>query len=476
MLDADPITFRPVLRSCLAGGLALLGATADVAAAEPLRLHPDNPHYFLWRDRPTVLVTSGEHYGAVLNRDFDYKKYLATLESLHFNLTRTFTGAYCEHPGAFNIQRNTLAPAQDKLICPWARSDTPGYGHGGNKFDLTRYDPAYFKRLADFVAEAGRRGVVVELVFFCPFYKDRMWQLSPMNAANNVNGIGTMKREEVYTLKHPELLAVQQAVVRKIVRELRDADNLYYEICNEPYFGGVTLAWQARIATTIVEAEKDFKHKHLIAQNIANKSRKIEKPDPHVSIFNFHYAKPPTAVADNYHLRRPIGDDETGFAKKKPGPYRMEAWDFMLAGGAIVNNLDYGYTCGREDGTDDPEAPGSRGRAIQKQLSILKRFIESFEFTAMKPDDSVIKKVDGKAKTSARALVEPSQACAVYLRGQGPAKLALALPDGTYQAEWLDTKTGTVAKSERIRAKNGLADLTSPPFKDDIALSLRRRR
>src|SRR5207249_3782080 len=42
----------------------------------PLRLHPDNPHYLLFRGKPTVLITSGEHYGAVLNRAFDYLRYL----------------------------------------------------------------------------------------------------------------------------------------------------------------------------------------------------------------------------------------------------------------------------------------------------------------------------------------------------------------------------------------------------------------
>ena len=67
---------------------------ASASAADPMRLHPKNPHYFLWRGKPTILITSGEHYGAVLNEAFDYKKYLRTLGSLGFNLTRTFSGAY----------------------------------------------------------------------------------------------------------------------------------------------------------------------------------------------------------------------------------------------------------------------------------------------------------------------------------------------------------------------------------------------
>src|SRR5947208_3574989 len=59
---------RPSARSLLVA-FAFLILTAHTAFAEPLALHPDNPHYFLFRGKPAVLVTSGEHYGAVLNLD-----------------------------------------------------------------------------------------------------------------------------------------------------------------------------------------------------------------------------------------------------------------------------------------------------------------------------------------------------------------------------------------------------------------------
>ncbi len=85
-------------------------------------------------------------------------------------------------------------------------------------------------------------------------------------------------------------------------RELKDFDNLYYEICNEPYFGGVTLAWQHRIADVIVATERDLGARHLISQNIANGKAKVQQPHPNVSIFNFHYAYPPDTVAMNYGL------------------------------------------------------------------------------------------------------------------------------------------------------------------------------
>src|SRR5205814_10290845 len=90
--------------------------TALAGPIQPLALLPDNPHYFLFRAKPTVLITSGEHYGAVLNLDFDYVKYLDTLAKDGLNLTRTFSGAYVEPPEAFNITSNTLAPAPHRFI------------------------------------------------------------------------------------------------------------------------------------------------------------------------------------------------------------------------------------------------------------------------------------------------------------------------------------------------------------------------
>ncbi len=457
-----------VLIAVLAGGPVFATRT------DPIRLHPENPHYFLWRAKPVLLITSGEHYGAVLNRAFDYQRYLAALQSHGFNLTRTFSGAYCEPVGAFNIERNTLAPARGDLICPWARSNTPGYANGGNKFDLTKWDPEYFRRLADFVAEAGDRGVVVELVLFCPFYEDAMWELNPMNSRNNVNNIGNVPRTEVYTLKHKNLLAVQEAMVRRIVEPLRDFDNLYYEICNEPYFGGVTEEWQNHIAQTIVRAEAGFENKHLIAQNIANKSKKVENPNPHVSILNFHYAKPPTAVAENYHLNKAIGDDETGFAgDERVKPYRLEAWDFIVAGGAIFDNLDYSFTVGHEAGDARINAPGGGGPELRKQLQVLKEFIQDFDFVRMRPDNSVVKNALPKDAT-VRVLCERGQAYAVYVNGSNLTELSLDLPAGEYGAGWVNTETGRVENALPVKHDGGTHTLKVPRYGDDIALRIRR--
>src|ERR1041384_2548892 len=159
-----------MIRALLPVVLLSLHCSVAISAPRPLSVHPENPHYFLFRGKPTTIITSGEHYGAVLNLDFDYIKYLNTLKRDGLNGTRTWSGAYCEPSEAFSIASNTLAPLSGRFVCPWARSGEPGYSNGGNKFDLNQWDPAYFKRLKDFVAQAGKRGIVVELNLFCPFY------------------------------------------------------------------------------------------------------------------------------------------------------------------------------------------------------------------------------------------------------------------------------------------------------------------
>ncbi len=438
---------------------------------EPIALDKDNPHYFFYEGKPEILITSGEHYGAVLNLDFDYVKYLDELSRNNLNLTRTFTGVYVEPEGAFKIEGNTLAPKPEKFICPWGRSETPGYVRGGNKFDLTQWNEEYFKRLNDFMAEAEKRKVIVELALFCPFYEDSQWSLSPMNPNNNINDVGPADRTHVYTLdKSNGLLEVHDALVRRLVNELKGYSNLIYEICNEPYFGGVTMEWQHHIASLIESEESEFGHRHLISQNIANDKLLIENPHPAVSVFNFHYAYPPVAVSQNFHLNKVIGDNETGFDGNADSTYRREGWSFILAGGSLYNNLDYSFTTEHEDGTFQYPStqPGGGSPALRRQLGYLKNFIEGFEFLKLKPDSTLVTSNDDKR---AYVLTEAGRQYAIYFFGKGPISFDLSVPAGKYTVEFLNPITGKSEPKQEV-VSNGTMKLTSPAYEEDLAVKI----
>jgi hypothetical protein len=447
--------------------------------AQPLQVDSANPHYFSFRGHPTVLITSGEHYGAVLNLDFNYRLYLDTLHADGLNLTRAFSGSYREVPGDFSIASNTLAPAPGRFIAPWRQRD--------GKFDLEQWDPKYFERLKDFVAQADARGIVVEFVLFCPLYNDSMWSVSPMNAANNVNGIGSLPKSDVLALKDARLTAVQDRMVRKIVTELNGFDNLYYEICNEPYFGGVTLEWQHHIAETIAHTESALPQKHLIEQNWANGSKAITDPDPLVSAFNFHYSRPPDSVAMNRNLRLPIGNNETGFDGPADATYRIQGWDFLMAGGALYNNLDYSFIVGHEDGTFRPpeSTPGGGSPALRRQLGYLKKFFDEIPFSEMSPMAAA--DLQGPDGASIRGLEKAGSVYAVYVQHArilpkekpryrtdtaiASRQVGVRLGAGNWMVMWRDTKTGRDVKKKAVQAvPDGLTILQSPPYSEDIAL------
>lgn len=448
----------------------------------PINLHPENPHYLLFRGKPSILIGSTEHYGAVMNLDFDYIKYFDELVASGLNVTRTFTGVYVEYKEAFGIKKNTLAPEQERYICPWARSKVPGYANGGNKFDLDKWDKNYFKRLKDFVAEAGKRNIVVELVLFSNFYDALQWKISPLYIANNINNIGnTLNHNEILALTHPEILEVMEKMTRKIIAELKNFDNLYYEICNEPYFGDTAALklWQKQMTDVVIDAEKKFKNKHLISQNVANKHSLVENPHPGVSIFNFHYATPPKAVSLNYHLNKVIGDNETGFKGIEDATYRCEAWDFILAGGGIFNHLDYSFTTGNEDGTFiiSKDMPGGGGKTLRNQFRILADFMKSLDYINMMPDISSIRILKPENST-VQALVKKNETYAIYINSPANksdttiSEIEVDLPHGSYELIWLDTKSGAQVTSKLEQHLGGKVRFISPAYSSDIALKI----
>lgn len=477
------------LTSVLCSG-SLAVEPQDKPTPNPFSLHPENPRYFLFRDQPTVLITSGEHYGLLLNKAFDYQAYFDELAKHGLNHTRVFSGAYREIATSFNITQNTLAPTHDDYICPWQRVQHK-HTDGAPKFDLTKWDSAYFQRLRELVSAASKKGIVIELTLFSPMYKPELWDVNPMNVRNNINGIGDCGSQEVYTTLREDLLKVQTTLAQKIVAELLPYDNLYIEVCNEPYFGGVTEQWQRRIIDAIVQKQEDLGCRKLISLNVANKTKRVDDPHPAVSIFNFHYCYPPTAVADNAHLNKPIGENETGFRGRADYLYRTEGWDFMLAGGALYNNLDYSFSTSHPSGTlTNFGSPGGGSRQLRQQLGILKKQIDLLPLPNVKAQSPAF--IVASDKLFCSALGKEGDAYLLYAHVRLPGKkdssekqepversieaatLTVDLPMGNYKAWQIDVQNGSERAMESLNSDGKPVTIKLAPFQTDTAVRLIR--
>jgi hypothetical protein len=468
----------------------------------PIRLDPKNPHHFLYQGKTTALISSGEHYGAVLNLDFDYHRYLEAIQKAGFNYSRLFGGSYIEVPGkSFAIQRNDLAPAPNRLLAPWARSATPGYAGGGNKFNLDQWDPAYFKRFHDFLAEADQRGIVVEISLFSAQYNDTQWNVSPFNSVNNINQTDVTDWKKLNTPDNGKVLSFQESYTRKLVREANGFSNVIFEIQNEPWSDrpvladvvnpflfpparnqypnsidlpdSEALAFETCVAEWITSEESSLPNKHLIAQNYSNFRLPVRNLIPGVSIVNFHYAYP-EAVTLNYGLGKALSYDETGFLGREDQSYLRQAWNFMLSGGSTFNGLDYSFSPGQEDGSDTaPNGPGGGSPELRRQLGILHQFLNELPLADMVPDSQTVKYAQG---VFTRVLASASCHYAIYLDGSGPSELLLNLPQGDYIMQWTDIHTGASAQSPAFHHAGGSKTLTTPDFKDGLALRLTRNK
>ena len=82
---------------------------------------------------------------------------------------------------------------------------------------------------------------------------------------------------------------------------------------------------------------------------------------------------------------------------------------------------------------------------------------------------------------SARALVEPGRAYAIYIRPIPDEKewkpiesLVVELPRGKFKAEWILVVDGSVARRELFDHDGGDKPLAAPVYRDDVALRITR--
>jgi hypothetical protein len=235
----------------------------------PISIHPENGKYFLFRGKPTFLLTATEHYGSVLNRPFNFQKYLDDLVDKRMTCTRTF--CLFREVASEKNPASTCKPKAEDYIAPWPRTGAKKALDDQPQFDLSRWNDEFFERLHKFLNLALQRGIIVELALLSNSYSPEVWALNPLRAENNIQGVGRIEWPEYTSLKSGDILNFQLAHVRKIVQETASYENVYYEICNEPgggVVGHVTPAevdaWQLEIAKTIREEMQRAGSQHLI--------------------------------------------------------------------------------------------------------------------------------------------------------------------------------------------------------------------
>ena len=473
--------------NCLVSALCL----AHGLLASPIGKHPDNPHYFVYHGRPLVLITTDEHYGAVINRDFDYVPFLDRLREYGMNLTRIYAGGYVEMKDQYALG-NPLGPSPDRYLLPWKKSGEPGANPhlGQYKYNLASWDDAYFQRLRDYVREASARDIIVEVVFFNGMYDDR-WNAQPLYHANNIQGVGTLDFKQFTTMADKALVDVQLSYVRKVASAVYDFDNVILDISDEPEMQGQqSWPWNSAMLDALISVDHN---RHIYGETAHSASPDFTK-DSRISWLPTEYISPmEKTLDDNYSDNKPIIDVETAYYPSWYGPHpveetRAEGWYGMLGGlaGLIHLNSDFSITNPSGQGT-------STQKEILPQKRVLMDFMRSLDFVKMtKYTEFRV----ANPEVLARAIAEPGKQYALFLFhggrkweewSQGPTasrfnvnanwfsdRVTLKIPSGAYQVEWINPSSGVVIASNTLESKGGDMVLETPRYFTDIALRMKR--
>jgi hypothetical protein len=213
----------------------------------PLTVSKVNPRYFADPLGRPVYLTGAHTWNNLVDMDvqypprpFNFDAYLDFLTAHNHNLTRLWAWEVTEPDDRRDTPKRKIAFPQ-----PWLRTGPGTDVLGLPKFDLTKFDPTYFKRLRTRAEAARDRSVYVIIMLFegwsVQFSPGRFSH--PFYGPNNINETHYLTDlRDIHTLRHREITRLQERYVQAVLDTVNDLDNVLFEIANEA--GSYSTDWQ----------------------------------------------------------------------------------------------------------------------------------------------------------------------------------------------------------------------------------------
>jgi hypothetical protein len=489
-------------------------SSGRVTVTGPLTVSAANPRYFTAAVGDTAgekaVYLTGSHIWnnlhdgmgpgagcAELAEELDYGGYLDLLEEHGHNFIRLWRWEQVKSQAAGGDFHLCMTPQ------PWARTG-PGVAKDGKpRFDLDRFDEAFFDRLRDRVVAAGQRGIYVAVMLFDGFglhlspAPDHV-EGHPFHAANNVNdiGIGSILDYQVLPLA-PRVQALQEAYLHKVVDTLHDLPNLLWEVANESSGGGEadpafaemlglagipewgdSTAWQYWVIDTVKRYEEAMGYdRHpmgMTMQYPVPEQTKVNQPlyesraewispgyDDEIFAGGGHPMTPGSPqsrwledppVADG---RKVVISDTDHYAPGRGDA--LWAWKSFLRGHHPIL-MDFGIIGGVNP--SDPSAGGPMSYAAFEParwaMGDTLRFAQRMNLVHMQPRDDL--------SSTGYALANPGEEYLVLQPGGAADSFTVLLEPGTYSAEWFDITSRETVPGEATTVDRATAlGFSAPP-------------
>lgn len=415
-----------------------------------LAIHPIHPHYFQSPDGKPVLLIGDYTWDTFSDVDFNYKSHFEALKANGLNIARVWLWWGAEQ----------FPPPDDaQHIEPFLRPGPGKANDGRPKYDLSKFNPAFFERLRGLCTAARERGLFLQLITLDAWMLKHahLWRLHAFHRDNNINGVdgdpantgtGTDGQQGFCSLGNLRAMEFQKGYLRKLVDAVSDFDNVLIEIANENYYSE---AWERHLCEFIREYELAKPRQHLLMPlDLLSHSSVVQRWDP----TTIH-----TALLERRRLRQPLIFDTDWIINNNDDEIRRAMWTAVLSGGHF-NYMD--------DSLEFREKPVPDKRAaLHRQIGHLAAFMKPLKPWEMQPDDASVK------SGYAFALASTNEVSA-YLPKGGSVTLDLTPLLGQFTASWFNPRESTFGDPWEV--EGGAPRMLTAPNAADWVLLLSKRQ
>ena len=468
------------------GGQLPTGTTRAESApiTNPLKAHSSNPNYFADGRGKAVYLTGSHTWNDFQDwgtddapQPFDFSACVKMLVAHRHNFTLLWQ---TELPVFRGLPTQTKdSPDFYVTPQPWQRTGPGNASDGKLKFDLAKFNQAYFDRLRTRVQQLDAAGIYAGVYLF-----SGEWLLRfrfpgdgyPLSGANKVNGIDDGGGTGSVMMSGPNAITdIQDAFVRKLIDTLNDFPNVLWIVSQEAPPGSTW--WNSHLIslTRAYEANKPLRHPigyGVLADNndatITNSDADWIAPAVRIS---------PTRSCGSGHPACKVNINDSdhsyfGMWNDSAQANRNYFWFNFTQGNQTLFMDPYVVFYPREKRNLCPSpvhgigsGPDPRWDNVRDNMGYIRGYADRLDLAAVAPRSDL--------SSTEHALVSVDSThpeFLVYAPSGGTFTVNLSGVEGPLAAEWMNPATGTKAAGAPV---SGGSTLTfTPPFRGDAVLYL----
>jgi hypothetical protein len=453
-------------------------------AMGPLTVCKNNPRYFADGSGKAIYLT-GSHTWANFATDqglqdppavFNYNGYLDFLKNHNHNFFRGWLWEL-----AYSTQGPNGGPCYWGPF-PWQRTGPGNATDGKPKFDLRKLNLAYFDRLRTRVKSARDQGIYVSIMLFQGFgiqFDRNDKDGYPLDGRNNINDVDAGSGYDSNTLKFPNVTAIQEEYVRKVIDTVNEFDNVLYEISNES--GSYAKEWQYHMIDFIHKYEEGKPNQHPVGMTFQYKGGNLDE------LYASHadWISPGTDSGYGYPTDPPAADgrkvvvadtDHSYFwiGLQKDGLKAQQAWvwkNFLRGNQTLFMDPYLAKIKTRNNPAGDSSdpyfgaVPDPYWETIRLAMGRTRLYAQQMNLAACTPQNAL--------SSTKYCLADPGKQYLVY-QPDSSKEFTVELLSGKYSYEWFNPTSGIIAEIGNFDAVGG-ARIFEIPFAGDAVIFIKRK-